>query len=101
MNKVLFSYEAKEDLKAIKKYLNDELENPVAAASTVKSILNCAKQLENFPLSGTPLDNVINVKTDYRYISSGNYLVFYVPEKDKVKIVRVIHGSRDFPHLLF
>lgn len=101
MNKVVFSYDAKEDIKSIKKYLNDELENPIAAASTVKSILSSAKQLESFPLSGTPLDNVINVKTDYRYISSGNYLLFYIPEKEKIKIVRVIHGSRDFPHLLF
>lgn len=32
MNKVVFSYDAKEDIKSIKKYLNDELENPIAAA---------------------------------------------------------------------
>ncbi len=101
MSKVLFSYDAKEDVKSIKKYLTEELDNPISAASTVKSILRAAKQLESFPFSGTPLDNVIDVKTDYRYISSGSYLIFYTVETDIVRIVRVIHGSRDFPKLLF
>jgi toxin ParE1/3/4 len=35
-----------------------------------------------------------------RSIPLGNYVIFYFPRKNRVEIVRVLHGSRDLDSLL-
>ncbi len=98
--KILFSYEAKEDLIKIKNYIESDLENPLAADNVIRGILDCAKQLEIFPESGSKLNEKIKAETDYRYLISGNYMIFYTIDSDLIRISRIIYGKRDYPQLL-
>jgi plasmid stabilization system protein ParE len=41
------------------------------------------------------------MKTDYRYLVCGNYLIFYKIEGDAVSVYRVLNGSRDYLPILF
>ena len=55
MSKIVLSYEAKNDLKDIKKYISKELENEIAANNTVLKITKSIRRLGEQPLIGTPL----------------------------------------------
>lgn len=95
------SPEAKRDLLAIKEYIKVELENPTAAVNTVSRITKAIRKLSDFPGIGAPLSSVIDIHTEYRYLVSGNYLVFYWQENDNVYIARVLYGKRDYIRILF
>ena len=50
---------------------------------------------------GTPLSAVMDVSSEYRYLVSGNYMVFYRVQGMDVYIDRVLYGRRDYMKLLF
>ena len=95
------SPEAREDLQDIKEYISSELENPTAAQNVVSNIIKAMRSLEQFPDMGSPLSSVVDVPNDYRFLVSGNYLVFYRNDKDSVYVIRVIYGKRDYMKILF
>ena len=103
MNKLFFTPSASEDLLGIKKYIETELDNPVAALNTIKKIVDSLANLSDFPFSGVPLYKNIDIETEYRYIVCGNYLSFYrYNEKDKtVSVDRIIYTRRDYVEILF
>ena len=101
MNKLNISPEASNDLKEIKQYISEELENETAADNTVRKIIERIRQLEEHALIGAPLDSVVDVKSDYRYLVCGSYLVFYRAYKTDVYIDRVLYGRRDYMPVLF
>lgn len=92
---------ALQDLQEIKAYIAGELGNPDAAASIIKKIISRYEQLGEYPLMGAELAAVLNVKTDYRYLVSGNYLIFYRVKGEYVSIYRILHGRRDYMRILF
>lgn len=101
MNKLHLSKEAQNDLIEIKAYIMEELENPDAALATVNRITKKIRILKNQAYAGTPLSSVADTESDYRFLVSGNYLVFYrVYEKD-VYIDRVLYSRRDYMRILF
>ncbi|MHA6482524.1 type II toxin-antitoxin system RelE/ParE family toxin [Paenibacillus sp. strain BS8-2] len=57
--------------------------------------------LREFPLLGKELSALINVKTNFRYLTSGNYLIFYRVEVEYVSIYRILYGRRDYMRILF
>jgi|GEM_PF-2256754 plasmid stabilization system protein ParE len=67
---------ALKDLQEIKKYITEELESPVAAINVISSIIESYEKLKKFPLLGGELAAKINISTDFRYLVSGNYIVF-------------------------
>ena len=77
MAKVQISPLAQQDLLNIRQYIETELANPVAARRTVERVLKSIRQLEQFPLSGAPLQ-YNGADTGYRYVTSGNYVAFYI-----------------------
>lgn len=82
-------------------YIATELENLVAAGRVVNSIMDRVDDLEAFPEMGTPVSSIFNIETDHRFISSGNYLIFYRAYSEKVYIDRVLYGRRDYLRILF
>ena len=60
---------------------------------------NAIRQLEQFPLSGTPLQ-YNGVDTGYRYVTSGNYVTFYIGTHTTAQVVRVLYGRRDTIRIL-
>ena len=101
MAAVHFSPEALNDLEEIKSYIQNDLENDIAAANTVKKIIDRIRELEAFPKMGSPLDSVTKTENSYRYLLCNNYTAFYRVEKDSVYIVRVLYGRRDYMRVLF
>ena len=101
MVKLNISPKALSDLQDIKEYIATELENPDAALKTVNKIISAIRRLANFPDIGSPLSSIIDVHTDYRFLVSGNYLVFYRRENDVAYVLRVLYGKRDYIKTLF
>ncbi len=90
-----------EDLQEIKKYITEELENPAAALNVVSSIIESYEKLKEFPMLGGELAAKINIPTDFRYLISGSYLVFYKVDSSHVSIYRVLYAKRDYLTILF
>ena len=95
MSKVSYSPEAKQDLKEIKKYYEQDLRNPSASKKILKAITQRVRTLENYPKSGRKLSAIVGFETDYRIIGCSGYLAFYRILDDDVYIVRIFHGKRD------
>ena len=99
-NKLHYAKEARLDLDDIWDYIVGELSNVAAAAKTVNRIMDMVYQLADFPQMGTPLSSVSNAKSDYRFLVSGNYLIFYRERGRDVYVDRVLYGRRDYLHTL-
>ena len=99
MAKVQISPLAQQDLLNIRQYIETELANPSAARRTVERMLKAIRQLEQFPLSGAPLQ-YNGADTGYRYVTSGNYVAFYIGTHTTVQVVRVLYGHRDTIRIL-
>jgi plasmid stabilization system protein ParE len=101
MAKLRYSPEARSDLAEIKEYIGVSLENPGAASRMVTRIAKQIRELERFPEIGTPLSAIADIETNYRFIVCRGYLVFYRFEQNRVYIIRVLHGRRNYLAILF
>lgn len=101
MNNLHLSKEAKNDLVEIKAYITEELENLDAALATVSRIIKKIRILKNQAYVGTPLSSIADTESDYRFLVSGNYLVFYRVYGKDVYIDRVLYGRRNYMRILF
>ena len=101
MAKLFISPEAQKDLLSIKQYIVEELNNPQAADNTVKNILLRMRLLIEQPMMGATLTTIGSHNTGYRFVSSGNYLIFYRTDSKSVHVVRVLYKRRDFMQILF
>ncbi len=101
MNNLHLSPNAEKDLYEIKNYIEKILENPQAALSTVAKITKTIRRLREHALIGAPFSAIAKVNSEYRYLVSGKYLVFYrVVDKD-VFIDRILYDRRDYLRILF
>lgn len=101
MMKLRINPEVIEDIAEIKRYIREELCNPTAADRIAKRIVSAYKGLKTAPFIGAPLDSVLEVKTDYRFLVCGNYLIFYKVKDDIISIYRVMNDRRDYCRQLF
>lgn len=99
-NKVSLSQSARLDLLEIKEYISKELENPIAAKSTLRKIMDQVRTLRSQPLAGTPVPSA-DMDGEFRYLTSGNYMIFYHVRSTEVYIDRVLYGRRDYLRVLF
>lgn len=89
------------DLKEIKDYIEQDLLNPTAAENVIKKIINDYTRLKTMPNIGIPISAKVPFETDFRFIVSGNYLIFYKVDKEYVSIYRVLYSRRDYLRLIF
>lgn len=101
MNKLHLAPAAQDDLAGIKAYITEELENPQAALSTVANITKAIRMLREHARIGTPLSSVSDINSDYRYLTSGSYMIFYRAIGKEIFIDRVLYGRRDYLRILF
>ncbi|MGL5676451.1 MAG: type II toxin-antitoxin system RelE/ParE family toxin [Cellulosilyticaceae bacterium] len=101
MHKIRLTPKALEDLRAIKRYVAEELENEKAANKLIKQIIDGYEQLKEFPLMGPSLSAKIDMRTDYRFLVCGKYTVFYKCDASYVSIYRVLYNRRDYMRALF
>jgi addiction module RelE/StbE family toxin len=88
-----------DDVLEMKAYIAEN--NPQVALKMGNAIYSRIEKLADFPEMGASLSSKINMKTDYRYLVCGNYLIFYKIEGDAVSVYRVLNGSRDYLPILF
>ena len=100
-NKIHYSPESRRDLDDIWDYIVSELQNRSAAEHVIDRIMDAVDPLKNFAEMGTPLSSIADVGTDYRFLVSGNYMVFYRVQGSDVYIDRVLYGRRDYLRILF
>ena len=100
-NKIHYAVEARRDLDDIWDYIVTDLCNASAAERVVNDILDVVEQLENFSEMGALLTSIANVDSDYRFIVSGNYLIFYRVSGMDVYVDRILYGRRDYLRILF
>ena len=99
--KVDISPRAYEDLESIKKHIEENLQNPSAARTILTDIMDSIKSLDKLSDRGAPLNTLLPINNDYRFIQSHNYAIFYRTEKTRVLIVRVLYKHRNFMKVFF
>lgn len=88
--KLFVSDQADDDLFEIYNYLNPL--NPKAARDQIAGINEKFRQLVRFPFIGRERSNLIR---GLRSVVSGSKVIFYLVEKERVVIVRVLDGRMD------
>ena len=101
MMKIRLTPTALNDLKEIKSYIENDLSNPIAANNVIKRIIEDYSRLELSPHMGPSLSTKVPFDTGYRFIVSGNYLMFYKADDEYVSIYRVLYGRRDYLKIVF
>ena len=87
------------DIKKIYDYI---FEDSQQNADNVKAdIFQSINHLGLFPLMGASLAKKINVRTDYRYVITGRFLIFYKTDEKIVSIYRVLPSDMDYVKQLF
>lgn len=82
-------------------YIILELQNIPAAEGVVNGILDAVDHLEDFAEMGTLLSSIADVDSDYRFLVSGKYMVFYRITGNDVYVDRILYGRRDYLRILF
>lgn len=100
-NKIHYTPEAKRDLDDIWDYIVCELQNRSAAENTVNRIMDAVDQPEAHALIGTPLSSIADVDSNYRFLVSGSYMIFYRTNGKDVYVDRVLYGRREYLSILF
>ena len=100
-NRIHYSPESRHDLDDIWDYIVSELQNRSAAEHVINRIMDTVDHLKNFAEMGTPLSSIADVGTGYRFLVSGNYMVFYRVQGNDVYIDRVLYGRSDYMSVLF
>lgn len=86
MPRVSVSREAVKDLNSMRDYIRDDLCNPTAATYIMGEIKKSILSLSDFFGRGRPLDALISVHTEYRYLVCEHYCVFYAIDDNGVLI---------------
>ena len=101
MAEVVLSPLAKADMTEIGDYISGALHNPIAARRQIRRFRETILPLGDFPEMGTPLQAPGRQSPAYRYLVSGNYMIFYHLSGTSVLVDRILYGRRDYMTLLF
>lgn len=91
--RVRLAQQARADLDEIWFYIAQESGSQSTATRAIESIAHMFGLLAQFPFLGRALESM--QRPQIRTFPAGNYLIFYQPKTDELRILRVIHASRD------
>lgn len=89
---IRWSDEASADLEALHAYIARD--SPTYARRFIERLLTAVDRLEEFPESGRHVPEAAGEPT-VRELLFQSYRIVYVREAEGVRIITVIHGSRD------
>lgn len=101
MAEVIVSRLARNDLVHIRDYIQNELSNPDAALRIMAQLKQAMESLQTMPERGKPLDAILAVHTQYRFLVCESYRIFYLYGAQQVEVVRVLHTLQDYMRALF
>jgi toxin ParE1/3/4 len=85
--------QARNDLDAIWFYIARESGNSGFATSTIDSIADKFGLFARFPFIGKRLES--DLRPNVRTFPVNNYVIFYSSRAAEIRILRIIHASRD------
>lgn len=91
---IKLSSSAHKDLKNIYEFL--KLSSKKSAKKEIQLIYDAIDNLLYFPYIGKKYCSLIKLNKDYRTIIVRKYIIFYVVEKDEIKIYRVFSSNEDY-----
>ncbi|MCL2206378.1 MAG: type II toxin-antitoxin system RelE/ParE family toxin [Treponema sp.] len=91
---------ALDDLRDIVRYIAHELGSPRAAENLLSKIDKEVKKITDNPFRCRLYSSPEKFKYEYRILNVNNYSVFYVAEKEKIEIHRVIYSKRNILQIL-
>ena len=94
MPSVVIRPKALEDLAEIWAYISED--SPRQADAFAAAIDREIRDLARRPLIGRARPELL---TDLRSLPFGRYVIFYLPRKRGIEVVRVLHGARDLKPL--
>ena len=95
--RIKFKKTAVEDMRATKRYIREQLNNPSAAAKLTRRVYDAIMLLEDNPFMGTELCSRYAVDTDIRFLVVAKQIVFYrVVGNEYVEVTRVLDGRQDY-----
>ncbi|MDR2556563.1 MAG: type II toxin-antitoxin system RelE/ParE family toxin [Bacteroidales bacterium] len=95
MYQLIITVEFRKDLRMAVSYIKDVLKNNVAAEKLKTDTENAGDMIERFPYS-----HPIVLFSKIRFVSVGNYLVFYEVVKENIFILRFLHGTQNWTDIL-
>jgi len=95
--KILYTSQAKSDLRDIYEYISDVLLVSETAKSIIQRIVEAVRELDEMPFRYKLYHDEPWHDQRMRFFPIKNYLVFYLPVDDEntVYIVRIMYGGRD------
>lgn len=90
-----YTVEAGEDLIAIWNHI--AAESSKAADRVLSTIEAKCDRLRDFPLIGPSRDDL---RPGFRMLVADEYVILYRAMRDRIEIIRVLHGKRDLDGLL-
>lgn len=102
MNKysIEYSKEARQDLLDLKRYIKYNLQEPNIAKKLTDKIKTEINKLVDNPTIYSIIDDELIKKFEIRKIIVDNYIVFYRVNHNKIQIVRIVYGRRNWINLL-
>lgn len=98
---LVWSPAAVDDLNAAADYIESELASPTAARRLVDSVIEKAQMFADVPGAGAVLRTLSGIDTGYRYMLSGNWMVFLEHDDRRALVVRVLYAKSDYMRTLF
>ena len=98
---LVWSPAAVDDLNTAADYIESELASPMAARRLVDSVIEKAQLFADVPGAGTVLRTLNGIDTGYRYMLSGNWMVFLESDNGRALVVRVLYAKSDYMRTLF
>ena len=94
---VVYSSEARQDLRDIYEYIAYELLEPDTAAGQTNRIMKAARSLEQMPMRHRLYEEEPWHSQGLRFLPVDNYLIFYLPDETNniVNIIRIMYDGRD------
>ena len=86
---------ARQDLRDIRHYISRD--NPRRAGTFIAELLATCRRIGEQPTGYPETDPP---RRGRRRAVHGDYLIFYAPGHEGAEILRILHGSRDWPSLL-
>ncbi len=99
--KIRYTPSAQADLREIRVYISDVLNNPTAAKNVTDKIIRSCHLLGGQPNVGASLQSKTGRETSLRFLVCGNHIVFYKADDGCISVVRILDGRTDYMKYLF
>ena len=99
--KIIYSPQDRDDLRETPDSITQVLKYLSAAKNVTDKIIKSTHLLSDQPHLGIDVAEKTGRATDYRCLFSGNYGVFYIPDNDKIEVIRILDLRTDYMRTIF